>query len=59
MKAAGLLDTVDQALTKMDLDTSVDEDEDEDDDGQIDLEDVIEAHNAQSTDEIVEEDEDW
>ena len=61
LKAAGLLDTVDQALTKMDLDTTVGEDEDEsdEDDGQIDLEDVIEAHNAQNTDEVEDEDEDW
>jgi len=46
LKAAGLLDTVDQALTKMDFDTSVHDEADEEDDGQIDLEDVIEAHIA-------------
>ncbi len=45
LKAAGLLDTVDQALTKMDYDTSVDEDGA--DDAQIDLEDIIDAYNTQ------------
>ncbi len=41
LQAAGLLDTVDQALTKMGRVAGLD---DEDDDGQIDLEDVIEEH---------------
>lgn len=59
LKAAGLLDTVDQALTKMDFETSVEENEE--DDGQIDLEDVIEAHKAQDDDDDTEdgEDENW
>lgn len=59
LKAAGLLDTVDQALTKMDFETSVEENEE--DDGQIDLEDVIEAHKAQDDDDDTGdgEDENW
>lgn len=61
LKAAGLLDTVDQALTKMDFETSVEENEEND--GQIDLEDVIEAHKAQDNDDDDDtedgEDENW
>ena len=64
LKAAGLLDTVDQALTKMDRETSSKDDEDDEDDGQIDLEDVIEAHKAQNdedddTEDEEDEDENW
>ena len=58
LKAAGLLDTVDQALTKMGREAGLDEDEDDD---QIDLEDVIEEHMAQNDEPVeqVDEDEEW